>query len=159
MGPGSEQSQIVQRPFWKSKELQMKRSLLLSEVSSLCMKALTSPRILLNRSSAVSITKVIVAAERSGSKSHGLFRLPGYCAGVLHSKVDPTAEPKVTDVAPSVVVCDAQHGYAPLAFERSTPLLVEKTKTNGCVPFKILFILRHCGTKPNSWPCIINWHP
>ena len=108
------------------------KQLLLSEVASLCMKALTSPRILLNRSSAVSITKVIVAAERHGSQAHGLFRLPGYCAGVLHSKVDPTAEPTVTDVAPSVVVCDARHGYAPLAFERSTPLLGEKTKTNGC---------------------------
>lgn len=106
-------------------------SLSLSAVKSLCLDALCSPRVALNRASAEAITSVILAAERDGAKSHGLFRLPGYCAGILHNKVNPLSEPIVTDVSPGVVLCDAQHGYAPLAFERALPALAKKAKLNG----------------------------
>ena len=97
-------------------------SLSLSAVRSLCLDALCSPRVALNRASAEAITSVILAAERDGAKSHGLFRLPGYCAGILHNKVNPLSEP-IVDVSAGVVQCDAQHGYAPLAFERALPAL------------------------------------
>ena len=113
------------------------KQLPLSQVSTLCMQALTSPRIALNQPSAAAITKVIVAAERDGSKSHGLFRLPGYCAGILHNKVNPNSQPVVTDAAPGSVLVDAQYGYAPLAFERGLPMLVDKAKTNGCAVMAI----------------------
>ena len=103
----------------------------LKQVSELCMRALTSPRVNLNKASAKSITKVIVAAERDHAKSHGLFRLPGYCSGILHHKVNPRVEPLVKDVSISAIVTDAQGGYSPLAFERSLPLLVQKSKLNG----------------------------
>jgi delta1-piperideine-2-carboxylate reductase len=106
-------------------------TLTLGLCKELCLAALTSPRIALNMPSALAITKVVLSAESDGAKSHGLFRLPGYCAGILHGKVNPNLEPIITDVSPGAVVCDAQHGYAPLAFERALPQLVKKTKANG----------------------------
>ena len=107
------------------------KSISIKTCRKLCLSALTSPRIALNLPSALAITNVILAAEQDNAKSHGLFRLPGYCAGILHNKVDPNAKPIITDVAPSILKCDAQSGYAPLAFERALPQFIEKTKTNG----------------------------
>jgi delta1-piperideine-2-carboxylate reductase len=112
-------------------------SLSLSAIKSLCLDALCSPRVALNQPSAEAITSVILAAERDGCKSHGVFRLPGYCAGILHKKVDPLSEPIITSVSPGVVLCDAQHGYAPLAFERALPELAKKAKLNGIASLSI----------------------
>ena len=60
--------------------------LTLSAARKLCMQALVD-RVGLPEWSANAITNVVVAAERDHAHSHGLFRLPGYVAAVLHGKV------------------------------------------------------------------------
>lgn len=93
------------------------------------------------------VVETIVAGERDGCTSHGLYRLPG-CAHTLASgAVNPTAVPVVEAPAPSVTRVDAQGGYAQLAFARGLPSLVANAKRagvaalaiNDCVHFAALW--------------------
>ena len=63
----------------------------LSAVRTLCRRALQ--RCKLHERATEAICDVIVAAERDRARSHGLFRLPGFCAALLHGKVCATAQP------------------------------------------------------------------
>jgi delta1-piperideine-2-carboxylate reductase len=77
------------------------------------------------------LVRTVVTAERDGSLSHGLFRVPGYVASLRSGKVNGRASPKVNNKTPVVVSVDGDNGYAPLAIERSVPTLVESAKKLG----------------------------
>ena len=49
------------------------------------------------------VAATIVAGERDGCTSHGVYRLPGCIATLRAGKVSPDARPEVFDSAPSVV--------------------------------------------------------
>ena len=104
-------------------------SLELAAVRTLCRRALERCR--LHERATEAICDVIVAAERDRARSHGLFRLPGFCAALLHGKVDPGALPLVEDAAPAVVRVDGGGGFAPPAFAAGRPLLVAKARSGG----------------------------
>jgi delta1-piperideine-2-carboxylate reductase len=109
--------------------------LALDEVRSLCVSALS--KVGLNQFSSECIADAVHAAERDGCASHGLFRLPGYCAALTTGKVDGTTEPVVHDVAPGVVRVDAAGGFAPPAIIAGRPLLVAKARANGVAALAI----------------------
>ena len=64
------------------------------------------------------VADTVMRAERDGSHSHGLFRIPGYVASLKSGKVNANANPKVEKITPVMIRCDADHGYAPLAHAR-----------------------------------------
>ena len=64
---------------------------------------------------ATAVAGVMAAAERDGCASHGLFRLAGYLASLRSRKVNGTARPSATRLAPSVIQVDGHGGFAPLA--------------------------------------------
>jgi len=103
--------------------------LTLSEVDTICQKALSASG--LNPVATAAITDVVTAAERDGCKSHGLFRIPGYCQALLSGKVDGTLQPRVHDVAPGVVRVDARGAYAPPAILAGRDLAIRKVRENG----------------------------
>ncbi|OQP85045.1 lactate dehydrogenase [Rhizobium rhizosphaerae] len=70
-------------------------------------------------------------AERDGSLSHGLFRIPGYLGSLKSGWVDGCAVPEVEDVAPGFVRVDACNGFTQPALAAGTPLLLEKLAENG----------------------------
>ena len=80
---------------------------------------------------AAALARTISFAERDGSASHGLFRLPGYIASLRSGKVDGCAQPTVERISPSVIRVDGKRGYAPLALERGRAALIEAAKENG----------------------------
>lgn len=84
---------------------------------------------------AAAVAANVSAAERDGSHSHGLFRLPGYVASLRSGKVNGKANPRVDtkegSLPPGVVRVDGDGGYAPLAHERSRPLLAERARAQG----------------------------
>jgi delta1-piperideine-2-carboxylate reductase len=49
---------------------------------------------------AAPLAETVVAAERDGSPSHGLLRLPGYVATLQSGWVDGRAMPVIVDAAP-----------------------------------------------------------
>ena len=72
-----------------------------------------------------------MCAERDGSHSHGLFRLPAYVASLKSGKVNGLAKPKVHKLSHSVIKLDANNGYAPLAHEIGLPELIKIAKITG----------------------------
>jgi len=77
------------------------------------------------------LVRTVVTAERDGSLSHGLFRVPGYVASLRSGKVNGKADPRVSHTTPAVVNVHGDNGYAPLAIERGVPALAAAAKTLG----------------------------
>ena len=75
--------------------------------------------------------RTIAAAERDGCKSHGLFRLPGYCNALRAGKADRDARPVLLEASPAVVRVDAANGLAPYALECGLAELEAKTRACG----------------------------
>ena len=77
------------------------------------------------------LSRNCAAAERDGSKSHGLFRVPGYVSTLKSGWVDGKAEPLVEDAAGAFVRVDAMNGFTQPALAKGTPLLLEKVRQSG----------------------------
>ena len=52
---------------------------------------------------AESVSRTVVNAERDGSISHGLFRIPGYVASLKSKKVNGKARPEIKKISSSVL--------------------------------------------------------
>ncbi len=83
------------------------------------------------------LTHTVVTAERDGSLSHGLFRVPGYIASLRSGKVNGRASPIVSHKTPVVVAVHGENGFAPLAIERGVPVLAEAATKNGVAVMKL----------------------
>ena len=83
-----------------------------------------------NQDNAAAVATVIANAERDGAHAHGLFRLPGYVAGLRSQKVNGHANP-IPQPNGAIVRCDGQNGYAPLALQRCAPVLANAAEQNG----------------------------
>ncbi len=77
------------------------------------------------------LVRTVVTAERDGSLSHGLFRVPGYVASLRSGKVKGNANPQVTHKTAAIVSVHGDNGYAPLAIERGVPALVAAAQQLG----------------------------
>ncbi|MHC8308709.1 Ldh family oxidoreductase [Pseudomonas sp. GT1P32] len=71
------------------------------------------------------------SAQRDGSHSHGVFRIPGYLSSLASGWVDGQAVPVVEDVASGFVRVDAGNGFAQSALAAARDLLVEKARSAG----------------------------
>lgn len=98
---------------------------LVALLEAIFVKAGTAPGV------AAILARNCASAERDGSKSHGLFRVPGYLSTLASGWVDGKAEPVVEDVAAAFVRVDARNGFAQPALAAGTPLLLEKVKACG----------------------------
>ena len=65
------------------------------------------------------LSDLIMKAERDGSLSHGLFRLPAYVAGLKSGKINGKNRPKVSKITPSVVKVDGNNCLAPMVLNKS----------------------------------------
>lgn len=101
----------------------------LDEVRSLATRGLTRSGI--SDANAAVIADVMTTAERDGCESHGLFRMPGYCACVLAGRTDGRAMPTLHDDAPGLLRADAHHGFAAPAMAAGRPTLAEKARSQG----------------------------
>ena len=80
---------------------------------------------------AATVTRVVVAAERDGTASHGLFRLPGYLATLRSGWVDGHAVPTVTQVAPTLLLADGRNGFAQVALAAARDQLTDIARAQG----------------------------
>ena len=84
-----------------------------------------------DRDNAAALADIICRAERDGSHSHGLFRVPGYVKALRSGKVDGEAKPTVKHVTPAVIQIDGNGCFAPLAQAVGLPLLADATGKIG----------------------------
>lgn len=91
-----------------------------------------------DEANANALAAVMSAAERDLCHSHGLFRLPGYIASLKSGKVNGSARPTVSRLAPGVVQVQGDLGFAPLAQEVGREPLAEAARANGIAALSIV---------------------
>jgi len=77
------------------------------------------------------LADLIMKAERDGSLSHGLFRLPAYVAGLKSGKINGKARPEVKKISPSIIKVLGNNCLAPMVLNKGLPELIKAAKENG----------------------------
>jgi len=77
------------------------------------------------------LSDTIMRAERDGSLSHGLFRLPAYVAALKSGKVNGKARPEVKKISPSVIKVLGNSAFAPMVLKVGLPELIKLAKETG----------------------------
>lgn len=91
---------------------------------------------------------VIVAGERDGCKSHGIYRIEGCLRTVKAGKVAPDSKPALHDDGSAVVRVDAGGGYSCAAFELGSPVLAARAKSLGIAAL----VINDCTHFSALWP-------
>lgn len=86
------------------------------------------------------ISETVVAGQKDGCESHGLYRLLSCIKTLESGGVVPDAEPHVEPSSGSIVRVNANGGFSQLAFSLGLPLLAEKARENGIA----LLAINHC---------------
>ncbi|MDC0585909.1 Ldh family oxidoreductase [Candidatus Pelagibacter sp.] len=104
-------------------------SLSLNEILELAKKTLLANGC--DEENASILADTIMRAERDGSVSHGLFRLPAYVAGLKSKKINGKARPKLENVAPSIIKVLGNNAVAPMVLSLGLPAVIDLAKKNG----------------------------
>ncbi len=104
-------------------------SLTLNEIYDLAKKTLVSNNC--DEETASILADLIMKAERDGSLSHGLFRLPAYVAGLKSGKINGKARPEIKKISQSVIKVLGNNCLAPIVLSIAIPELIKATKENG----------------------------
>ena len=71
------------------------------------------------------LANLIKNAERDGSLSHGLFRLPAYVSGLKSGKINGKGKPEVQKVSTSVIKVQGNNCLAPVVLNKGLPALAK----------------------------------
>jgi len=104
-------------------------SLTLDEIFDLAKKTLLANGC--DDETASILAELIMKAERDGSLSHGLFRLPAYVSGLKSGKINGKARPEVKKISPSVIKVLGNNCLAPMVLNKGLPELIRTAKENG----------------------------
>ena len=104
-------------------------SLTLDEINNLAKKTLLANGC--DDDTASILSELITNAERDGSLSHGLFRLPAYVSGLKSGKINGKGKPEINKISPSVIKVAGNNCLAPLVLNKSLPELSKTAKENG----------------------------
>ena len=104
-------------------------SLTLDEILDLAKKTLLANGC--DDETASILADLIMKAERDGSLSHGLFRLPAYVAGLKSGKINGKARPEIKKILPSVIKVLGNNCLAPMVLNKGLPELIKAAKENG----------------------------
>jgi len=77
------------------------------------------------------LSDLIMKAERDGSLSHGLFRLPAYVTGLKSGKINGKGKPEVKKISPTVIKVLGNNCLAPIVLNKGIPELIKAAKENG----------------------------
>ncbi len=77
------------------------------------------------------LSDLIMRAERDGSLSHGLFRLPAYVSGLKSGKINGKARPDIKKVSPNIIKIDGNNCLAPMVLNKGIPELIKAAKDSG----------------------------
>jgi delta1-piperideine-2-carboxylate reductase len=99
---------------------------------------------------AAALSDIISRAERDGSHSHGLFRVPGYVKALRSGKVNGKAKPIVTKKTAVVVHVDGNGCFAPLAQATGLPELAEVALESGIAALSLTNIHHFAALWPET---------
>jgi delta1-piperideine-2-carboxylate reductase len=104
-------------------------SLTLDEIFELAKKTLLANGC--DEETATILADLIMKAERDGSLSHGLFRLPAYVLGLKSGKINGKTRPEVKKISPTLIKVFGNNCLAPMVLNKGLPELIKTTKENG----------------------------
>ena len=104
-------------------------SLTLDEIFDLAKKTLLANGCDEETSSILS--DLLMKAERDGSLSHGLFRLPAYVSGLKSGKINGKGKPEVKKISESVIKVLGNNCLAPIVLNKGLPELIKAAKEKG----------------------------
>ena len=104
-------------------------SLTLDEIYDLAKKTLLFNEC--DKENANILSDTIMRAERDGSLSHGLFRLPAYVAALKSKKVNGKARPEIKNIAPSIIKVLGNNAFAPMVLSIGLPAVIDLAKKTG----------------------------
>ena len=104
-------------------------SLTLKEIHDLAKKTLLANTC--DDETASILADLIMKAERDGSLSHGLFRLPAYVSGLKSGKINGKARPEVKKISPSIIKILGNNAFAPMSLKVGLPELIKLAKETG----------------------------
>jgi len=81
--------------------------------------------------SAELLGNIVACAERDGTHSHGLARLPDYVASIRSGWLRPDAQPTIQDASPGLLLVDAANGFTQVAARAAQGQLLEKVRYAG----------------------------
>ena len=87
-------------------------SLSLKEIQDLAKKTLLANGC--DEENANILSDTLMRAERAGSHSHGLFRLPAYLAALKSKKVNGKARPEIKKISPSIIKVLGNNEFPPM---------------------------------------------
>ncbi len=99
---------------------------------------------------AAALADIVTRAERDGSHSHGLFRVPGYVKALRSGKVDGTAKPMVSHPAGAVVRVDGGGCFAPMAQSVGLPALADVASKTGVAALSLTNIHHFAALWPET---------
>lgn len=83
------------------------------------------------------VSSVVVAAERDGTFSHGLTRLPGYISSLKSGWINGAARMTIEDAAAGILHVDAANGFAQAALALARGLAMGKAREVGVCTISI----------------------
>ena len=104
-------------------------SLTLNEIYALAKKTLVANNC--DEETADILSNLIMNAERDGSLSHGLFRLPAYVSGLKSGKINGRARPEIKKISKSVIKVLGNNCLAPVVLSIGIPELIKAAKEVG----------------------------
>ena len=124
------------------------RDLSLDEIYSLAKNVMLANGC--NTANAEALADIICRAERDGSHSHGLFRVPGYVKALRSGKVDGKAKPTIKHLTPAVIQVDGHGCFAPLAQAVGLPALAEVTEKIGIAALSLVGVHHFAALWPET---------
>ena len=77
------------------------------------------------------VATTVTHAERDGSASHGLFRIPGYVASLKSKKVNGVSRPSNTYLTQNAIRVEGDYGFAPVGIKVGLPELIKTSNKDG----------------------------
>ena len=96
------------------------------------------------------LADIVMRAERDGSHSHGLFRIPGYVKTLRSGKVDGKARPTVTKKTPAIIHVEGHGCLAPTAQAAGLPVLAEAAAEIGVAALSLTGIHHFAALWPET---------
>jgi delta1-piperideine-2-carboxylate reductase len=124
------------------------RDLSLDEIYSLAKNVMLANGC--DTANAEALADIICRAERDGSHSHGLFRVPGYVKALRSGKVDGKAKPTIRHLTPAVIQVEGHGCFAPLAQALGLPDLTEATKKIGIAALSLVGVHHFAALWPET---------
>ena len=97
---------------------------------------------------AAAMAETIMTAERDGSHSHGLFRLPAYVASLRSGKINGNAVARIEVAAAGIIRVHGDNGFATPAHNIGIPKLVEAAQVSGVA----VLAVTHVHHMAALWP-------